>query len=171
MLNNKGLKKLEGAIKGGNHALAQEVIGAIAFSINSHEDFRKLLETVEPEFRAIAYQDLRDRLSFTPKPLADYVSDAAADAERRQLPEWDSKTGQLTPFTPARSATLAEAAENALYAGGIGVMTCRRCTVEEIFKSDTPAGARIQAVQAGWSFEPAIEKWLCPNCSDAAKEN
>lgn len=167
MLNNQGLKKLHHAIQAGNEAMARETIDVIAYSINDHEDFRKLLATVEPEKRQVAYETLRSRLPFKPKTLAEYISMNADYAERHQLPTVDGETGALTEFKIGEIG-LKQAAENALYDGGIAVLTCRRCTLEEVFRADTPTGARIKAVQQGWKFETELDKWLCSGCNDLA---
>lgn len=170
MLNNQGLKKLHHAIQGGNEAMARETIDVIAYSINDHEDFRKLLATVEPEKRQVAFETLRSRLSFKPKTLAEYIGMNADYAERHQLPTVDSETGALTEFKVGEIG-LKQAAENALYDGGIAVMTCRRCTFEDVCRGATPVDARINAVKAGWTYEARIDKWLCPGCNDFVKEN
>ena len=63
---DKGIGKMLKAIRTSPNPA--EMLSALAMGINSHEDFRKLLQTVEPEKRKIAYDVLRPRLSFQAKP-------------------------------------------------------------------------------------------------------
>ena len=78
-----------------NHYLASRGLGQIGdtgllaqfgFLVRDHLHFQQLLAACAPELRNGMYEALVPYLGFRPKALDVYIIDAAADAERRQLP-------------------------------------------------------------------------------------
>src|SRR5215831_380285 len=85
-----------------NHTLAEHGFGELtdpglvhqlAFFVRSHEHFRSLLITAEPEERRNMYEAMSPYLRFKPRSFDEYMADAAADAEARQLPTQDAEGG------------------------------------------------------------------------------
>lgn len=88
MLNPKLIARI-------NHYLQMRGLGRLddpgllsqfAFLVQDHDHLRSLLVACEPENRGAMYQALAPHLRFTARPLESYLIEAAADAERRQLP-------------------------------------------------------------------------------------
>src|SRR5438270_5898395 len=86
-LQRMGLASLE------DPALLQQ----LATIYNTHEKFRGMLMSVTPEKRAEAYNALRSRLCFQPKPLDVYEAEMRLIAEQKQLDIWDG-TAYPKPF-------------------------------------------------------------------------
>ena len=154
---DKGIGKMLKAI--GTSLNPADMLGALAMGINSHEEFRKMLQVVEPEKRKIAYEVMRPRLSFKAHPLDVYIAQAGQEAEAKRLPTWDETTRTTTEFVPARNAST-DAEEFMPFAR----MTCYKCTKTEDFHAETVVGARILAVKAGWFIDLPGERWICPKC-------
>ena len=59
---------------------------AVAYMIDTHEEFRSWLISCEPEERGHMYNALAPNLRFKARTLEEYLTEARADAEARQLP-------------------------------------------------------------------------------------
>ena len=158
MLGNAGLATMQEP---------EQLLGQLAFAIRSHSQFRRMLVTVEPEQRQQAYNAMRGRVPFKPKPLDVYLAEAGQDAERQKLCVKDDEAmGGFREFTPARNAETLKVVEESI-ALKFGVMTCYKCTQEQDFFEPTPVQSRVAAVRAGWVFDPNREPdggWICPKC-------
>src|ERR1017187_4447682 len=148
---DKGIGKMLKAIR--TSLNPADMLGALAMGINSHEEFRKMLQAVDPEKRKIAYEVMRPRLSFKAKPLDVYISEAGQEAESKRLPTWDETTHTTTEFVPARNAGVPEVFLPH------ATLTCYKCTKVEDFHADTVVGARIMAVKKGWFIDLPGERW------------
>jgi hypothetical protein len=78
-----------------NHTLAEHGFGRLddpglvhqlAFFVRSHEHFRSLLVTADPEERRNMYEAMSPYLRFKPRTFDEYMTEARADAEARRLP-------------------------------------------------------------------------------------
>lgn len=152
---SKGIGKMLKAIRTSPNPA--DMLHALAMGINSHEEFRKMLQVVEPEKRKIAYETMRPRLSFQAKPLDVYIAEAGQEAESKRLPTWDEATHTTQEFVPARNASTGEFTP-------VVRMTCYKCTKTEDFNAETIVGARILAVKSGWFIDLPGERWICPKC-------
>ena len=149
----------------------RELLEQLALGIRSHDDFRKLLLTVEPDKRQDCYQSLCGRLSFEAKPLEDYIIEGKQIAENRQLPEWDDITKQIKDHGSAASEAacnraVAKAAADAQKMPNL-VLECRRCTKIEAFRAVSRRDAWKSAKEVGWKQEKLGLKVtaLCPACA------
>ena len=166
---DKGIGKMLKAIRTSPNPA--DMLGALAMSINSHEDFRKLLQRVEPEKRGVAYDVMRSRLSFQAKPLDVYIAEAGREAASKRLPTWDEATRTTTEFVPARNADLAKQAEEiireglAFDASGKRLrVTCSKCTTEATFSGATLVEAVASARKSGWIYDAKLDREICPKC-------
>jgi len=150
----------------------QGMVQQLGFLVRDHEHFRALLARCYPEYRWAMYESLRPHLRFEAKPLDVYISEAAQEAERRQLPMVDAD-GQLHPYTPPqagdqqkRDIEIAQAATDAARARKHLILSCRKCTREETFSGLTKTDCWGQARQAGWQLisdgQGGYE--VCPEC-------
>jgi hypothetical protein len=133
----------------------------IATLYTNHDSFRGLLMSTAPDQRRIAYEALRQHLSFTPKPLDVYEAETKAKAEREQ---WNIANGTAysTPFKVGeiesdeyRLEQLAQdAIEAAKHAEAKGVMelVCTNCTLGGRFPADTRKHALKDAQAEGWRW-------------------
>lgn len=154
-----------------------------------HDHFRKVLLSVEPHLRTVAYESVRPHLNFTPKALDEYIIDGKREAEELQL-SVQMPDGTFVSYrdfhggsTPGPSIEdMAEAAINAvnspvlsvdpLKEGGKGTLTlrCGKCTKEvSIECADKLQGYSI-AKSKGWVFtlfenRKTHEKQERPICS------
>ena len=74
----------------GEHGLAQlddpGLHGQLAYLVRDHDHFRSLLITAPPEHRSLMYDAWAPNLRFKARTLEQYLTEARADAEARQLP-------------------------------------------------------------------------------------
>src|ERR1017187_3745228 len=166
---DKGIGKMLKAIR--TSLNPADMLGALAMGINSHEEFRKMLQAVDPEKRKVAYDVMRPRLSFKAKPLDVYISEAGQEAESKRLPTWDEKTHTTTEFVPARNADLAKVAEEVIREGvafdasGKRLrLTCSKCTTEATFPGATIVDAVVSARKSGWVYDAKMQREICPKC-------
>lgn len=141
------------------------VVG-IAFYIQSHEKFRSMLFAVMPEERRKAYEAIRPHLRFAAKPLDVYEAEIKELAERNQLPTYNPKTGELIPMKVGEVnldllATEAIRQNRHEKEGGL-LLTCCKCTVQEVFRAKLRKQAEKEAHQAGWRSDGA--KSFCTKC-------
>ena len=141
----------------------------LACYVRDHEHFRSLLMGCEPQLRYGMYASMRPYLRFRPKALDEYLADAAADAEARQLPTVDAD-GNFHPYIPpsiGEDRQVAQAAVAAAFAGEHLELVCRKCTRQRIFSGINRAEAIFNARNAGWAYDEnsdgkAFE--ICPEC-------
>lgn len=142
----------------------------IAVLYKDHESFRGLLMSVEPDKRALAYDALRSKLCFTPKPLDVYEAEMKDLMERRQIPTWNRDTFMPEDFRPPDETSLSELAQEAIAqrghekARGVLEMICTRCTVQALFRAEKRKEAVKQAHDAGWRWTElnGVKKHYCP---------
>lgn len=166
---NHELKKLGfGGIEDRN------LFAQIATLYKTHESFRGLLMSTQPDQRRIAYEALKPHLCFEAKPLADYEAEFklkveveqwdVIDPENKHFPQL-FKVGEVES-DEYKLARLAEQAiaEDAIQRETKGFLTlnCKRCTKEMCFPGETRVAAAIFARQSGWTLVPHT---LCPDCS------
>jgi hypothetical protein len=130
----------------------------------THANVRKLLSTVEPGKREQCYNAMRPHFtSMRLKPLDVYIAEAGREAEAKQLPVFDNKTGEVHDHdwvdpTRAISKAISEAtAEHSMK------LCCVKCTVVEEFKAWLPTVALAQAEKLGW-VRRGDGNWICPKC-------
>ena len=92
-----------------NHELARRGLGQLGdagilaqfgYLIRDHAHFQSMLICCEPTLRAAMYEALAPNIvGFRPRPLAEYLIEAARDAEARRLPVV-TPDGKLEPYTP-----------------------------------------------------------------------
>lgn len=160
-LQRMGLASLE------DPALLQQ----LATIYNTHEKFRGMLMSVTPEKRAEAYNALRSRLCFQPKPLDVYEAEMRLIAEQKQLDIWDG-TAYPKPFkvgeveTPqGRLERLASEAirESAFEKTGRQLtLTCIKCTKVANFPARIRKDAERDSHNAGWRSDGRRD--FCPEC-------
>ena len=76
------------------------LLAQLGFLVRDHQHFQSLLICCDPELRAGMYEALAPNIvGFRPKPLAEYLIEAAREAEVRQLPVV-TPDGKLEPYTP-----------------------------------------------------------------------
>lgn len=158
----------------------------LALMVRDHKHFRSVLMTTNPLERKACYDSLAPRLNFKAKPLEDYIAEAKLDAEIRQLPNYDPKTLQVTPFEVAEIRTTPEITESqvkltdtanwAINAdlnkeAGLSqlVLTCTECGITEEFWGRTAYLQTVNADSKGWK-SPRKGEVLCPNCTTVRKE-
>jgi hypothetical protein len=138
----------------------------MAFLIRDHEHFRGILMLVPPQDRYTAYTALAPKLTFKAKPLDDYEAEAKYEAERKQLPVIDSRTGELREFKAPDINELAtkaiKDAEKAETAKGNLRLTCSKCTAYGTFPAKNRVQAYFDAKVLGWMVEG--ETAICPKC-------
>lgn len=149
--------------------MVRDALQALAMAIDDHEDMRKLMATVEPEKRKIAYETLRGLVSFQLKPLDEYIRMNGEFAERHRLPTLNTETGELTAFEPARNA-VEKAAELAIHKGmdvkqGVLVLTCPKCTYHAEYSGFTVVSAVTLARADGWKYDAVLDREICPKCA------
>jgi hypothetical protein len=147
------------------------VVQQLAFLVTDHDQFRRLLTKCEPEHRREMYAALVPNLRFTAKPLDVYLSEAARDAEARQLPTL-GEGGKLIPFRPAEVRSdeyLAQQAVESEMATHHLTLTCRKCTRQETFSGMRKADAVQAARLAGWTYDEmgGTGFEICPDCPGA----
>ena len=154
----------------------KDLLQQLAMGITNHEKFRKVLAKVEPAKRTVAYETMRQFLSFKAKPLADYLMEAAQEAERKQRPTIDEK-GNVKDFVPARNADMRTAEEKLLdkanyelevaVPGFTLVVQCAKCTKEGEFTAPTHIAAMVKMREAGWVSVGT--KDVCGGCTQVVK--
>jgi len=150
------------------------LIPQLAYCVRDHDHFRDLLKVCDPLERKNMYESLRPYLRFQAKPLDVYIAEAGAEAERRQLPRWDSASQTFSEFkVPEVSTTLAEHAERAIHNQDCWektkhslVLTCAKCTFTQEFFGETLVAAALEARKAGWVYDELEGKprEICPKC-------
>lgn len=163
---HSGLKKLGFGGLDDIHLLDQ-----IAVLYKDHDAFRGLLMSVEPDKRALAYDSLRSKLGFTPKPLDVYEAEMKDLMERRQIPTWNRDTFMPEEFHPPDEFSLSELAQEAIAqsghekAKGCLSMVCTKCTVQAIFRAERRKEAVKQAHDAGWRWDErnGTKRTYCPD--------
>lgn len=167
---NHELKKLGfGGIEDRN------LFAQIATLYKTHESFRGLLMSTQPDQRRIAYEAIRPHLCFVAKPLDVYEREIHEKAEREQWdvihegnPHWPQpfKVGEIETEEYKLAKLAEEAIEDAEHEKSKGVleMVCRTCLTAEHF----PAAKRRQAVKAahdaGWRWDErnGTKRTFCP---------
>lgn len=176
----------------------RNIMDQLALMVRDHKHFRSVLMTTNPLERKACYDSLAPRLNFKAKPLEDYIAEAKLDAEIRQLPNYDPKTLQVTPFEVAEIRShrdtviseptiplteitesqikLTDAANWAINAdlnkeAGLSqlVLTCTECGVVDEFWGRTAYLQTVNADSKGWK-SPRKGEVLCPNCTTVRKE-
>jgi hypothetical protein len=157
------------------------LVEQLAFLVQGHDHLRELLIACEPELRRNMYEALRAHLRFPAHPLDTYISQAAAIAERKQLP-LQNADGTLSPFkredvdagepAPPEIAAIQRAVEQAVATGFITV-TCRKCTKQESFPGATKADAVDKLRNAGWTWgldRDGKGREICPSCPGGSEK-
>lgn len=157
---------------------AGTLVAQLAFLVSDDRHFASLLNACEPEERRNMYDAMAPNLAFRPRPLAEYLIDAAQDAERRQLPTIGPE-GQLLAFKvpevesapKSDDAIATEAVAEAMAKQRLWVV-CVLCTREDVFRGATKEAAIADARAAGWRIghkratpeaEPEQVE-VCPKC-------
>ncbi len=183
-------KRIDGLLSSlGLGALDQpmRLCGELAAYVRDHDHFRLLLMACEPQERANMFDAMRGNLRFRPRTLDAYIAEAGAIAEAKQLPLQDAD-GNLHPFMPPVIESQAQrdsrafidaqneldqadlanatAAVNEARANARLLLTCRKCTRQEVFASDTKANAVFAAREAGWTYDElnGTGAEICPSC-------
>lgn len=142
------------------------LLNQIAFMVGDEDTFRRMLLKLPPAERHQAYESLKSRLPFTPKPLEEYERCAKEFAERAQLPTI-GENGELVPFKVSSVGQKEQVAEGAIN-DEIGReklwLVCSKCTREKVFSGLTKVDAMIQARQAGWWYDKVMDREICPRC-------
>lgn len=149
------------------------ILHQIATLYRDHNSFRGLLMSTHPDQRRIAYESLRNKLSFVPKPLEEYEREIKERAEHEQWDVWNGtaypdkfKAGEIESdeFKLARQAR--EAIEQTAHEGKGGVMelVCTKCTVAEYFPAADRKQAAKSAHAAGWRSDErnGTKRAFCP---------
>lgn len=151
----------------------RSLLAQIALGIKTHEQFRKLLEKVDPEDRSNCYNSLASRLCFTPKPLDTYIAEARNQADAEKLPTFDSDTGKITEYGAVRpinlNALAAKAIEQAAKereAKGRLELVCSGCRFQELFFGNRRIDAWRDAVMKGWRRNAVSGTQHCPKCAE-----
>lgn len=164
----------------------RNILDQLALMVRDHKHFRSVLMTTNPLERKACYDSLAPRLMFKAKPLEDYIAEAKLDAEIRQLPNYDPKTLQVTPFEVPEIRTkpditpevvkLAEKAEEAIktedesqaWTGSLELV-CTRCTFSDVIPGRNSYMASVNADVRGWT-SPRKGTVYCPDCSKMREE-
>lgn len=139
----------------------------LAFLVRDHAHFRSILAKLMPAKRKLCYDAMAGNLNFTAKSLETYIAEAAAEADRQNLPLYDSETGTITE----RKGSLELAAEQAIRLGPDAkalTLHCSLCTAKGVFPALTRMQATQNAVEAGWHKKDGLTS--CPECSSARIE-
>ncbi|HEX3941592.1 MAG TPA: hypothetical protein VHX11_08940 [Acidobacteriaceae bacterium] len=168
-----------------------QIIQQMAFCIQDHEHFRKVLLSVSTgEQRKVCYDVMRPHLRFEAKPLDWYIMRGKQEAEELQLPIQNAD-GTFTPFKDyhPRQSPLEAQAEKALKESGIRdqakgalQLVCSKCTREGIYYALDAIAAYAAAQRHGWVFQKFARKnsesgkietkevSICPRCPAARLE-
>lgn len=159
LLQSNGLGRLEEGAA---------LMSQLGFLVRDHDHFRSMLITCPLDQRRNMYESLRSYLRFPAKPLDVYESEAAADAEARQLPI-QAADGTLKPFNPPElhsDTEIAQFAVDEAMAKKRLVLVCRKCTREEVFVGQRKADVVYDARNAGWVYDEneGVSYEICPDC-------
>lgn len=174
------------------------IVQQLAFVIGDHERFRNMLMKVAPAERANAYRALSTHLRFKARPLETYVMEAKQNAEKLQLPLYDSKTLAVREMNPTVVSEVAlEAisgktlvlrqeerraqervilAENAIAesfgqekARGRLEVFCSKCMFGTSVYANSRADANLTLAANGWQMSISGKKAYCPDCVTTPK--
>ena len=164
MLAMYGLPKLESG---------RGLLAALGSMVEDHNHLRSLLVRCEPENRAEMYNSLRPYLEFMPWPMDDYIAQAKARAEGRQLPELMPNGDFKFPVENPTPASIKAAHESiqALLQPVAMLLTCEICGQNDAVEGRNRADAVAEACRMGWVCYVHEEKYrmICPECPVSAK--
>jgi len=145
------------------------LVAHMAFVIEDHDHFRKVLFSIPPEPRKIAYNAMRPHLTFAAKPLDVYEAEMKRIAEQEQWNVNNDNSVYSQPFK-VQDINLEMLAQEAIQqmehekAKGQLELVCTRCTKAGYF----PAPKRKQAYEAAhregwrWAERNGVMKTYCP---------
>ncbi len=145
----------------------------LGFCVADHDAFRSLLTRCEPVERRNMYEALKPHLRFEAKALDVYLAEAGAIAEAKQLPTTDD-TGALTAFKrtdiESESYRLGKAIMDEIGKYKL-VLTCKKCTRQEMFSGNRKIDAVATARGEGWTYDELNSTGfeICPTCPGARK--
>lgn len=145
------------------------LLGQLGFLVRDHDHLRSLLVTCVPEERRNMYDALAPNLRFKPRLLDEYIAEAKADAEARQLPTIEpdgSFKAYKVPEVVTENIVLEGLLTEAVAKVRLDV-TCRKCTKAESFFGTDKYEAVKAARDAGWVYSwigdgEGVE--ICPSC-------
>jgi len=145
-----------------------DAIIALAKTIRDHKHLETFLTSIESAAdRQEVYDSIRPHLRFQAKPLDVYVASAGQMAEREQLPIL-GEDGRLHAFKPASDVrSQAQETLDRYMAEKSLTLTCYKCLFEESFyalNDETKVDVTIRARKAGWVYDIAKDKEICPKC-------
>jgi len=151
----------------GVHSI-NDAIAALARTIRDHKHLETFLTSIDSQQdRQDVYESIRPHLRFTPKPLDVYVASAGQMAEREQLPIL-GEDGKLHAFKPAQDVrSQAQETLDRYMAEKTLTLTCYKCLAEDTFyalNDETKVDVTIRARKAGWVYDIAKDKEICPKC-------
>jgi hypothetical protein len=140
------------------------LVAQLGFLIEGHNQFRRALIKCLPEERRSMFEALRPHLSFEPKPLDVYISEAGAEAEAQQLPTVDAE-GNFVAYHTATIRTIERIVDETLSAHHLSV-TCKKCTKVATFHGHSQRDAVWKLREAGWTWDEMKGDGLeiCPDC-------
>jgi hypothetical protein len=139
------------------------IMKQLAFMVKDHDQFRKLLTTVEPEKRTVAYESLRPHLRFPAWPLDVYMAKAAELAANRLADQ--------APLDVLASDAI-ERNRREEESQGVLTLDCHRCTKVQAYPGLRRTIALGYAMKDGWTFREGEDKKevsICPECSGLYK--
>jgi hypothetical protein len=145
-----------------------DAISALAKTIRDHKHLETFLTSIDSlGDRQEVYDSIRPHLRFEPWPLDRYNASANRMAEREQLPIL-GEDGHLHPFRPAQDVrSQAQETLDKYLAEKSLTLTCYKCLAEESFyalNDETKVDVTIRARRAGWIYDIANDKEICPKC-------
>lgn len=133
---------------------------------DKHDYLRDLLNECDQENRYEMYEAIAPKLKFKPLSFSQYEAQIAIKAGQMvsqgrmrvegQAPKPIEIGGSKLRVVPKQFAT-----------GAVATVKCHRCPKVDQFLADSPAGAMIEAREAGWTREKGVDKETCPECSEA----
>jgi hypothetical protein len=164
----------------------------LAMFVRDDRHFGALLNACEPAERGHMYDALAPNVRFKARPLADYMIEAAQDAERRQLPtigedghfkafkvpeigDRSQKSEVRSQNTEGRDAAIATEAVAEEIAKERLHVVCLLCTREDFFRGITKQDAVEASRAAGWragfkrkhNSDEREQVEICPRCVKA----
>jgi hypothetical protein len=135
------------------------VVEALARQVDDHQHFMELLRACDPALRRDAYEAMRPHLTFTARPLEDYIIAAKQHAEAAELPVMD-EYGFLKPYSSGVITTIEIPAVELR-------VVCSKCSKEAIFLGAFKGDAIFTMRSSGWAFDESVKQaHVCSECLD-----
>jgi hypothetical protein len=162
-LGNRGLSTLDDP---------QGLVTQLGFLVEDEKHFMQMINKCEPQFRRDMYESLRPHLRFAVRPLDVLIAELGMQAQIEQLPTVDND-GKFRAFRIPEIKTQLEDLVGEAVCRWHLVLTCRKCTLENVFHGGRKADAIQAAREAGWTYNEIAAKdvdgktisfEVCPKC-------